>query len=313
MHTLFFFGAGASYGSDEPTVTPPLGKDLYDRLCEFSPDIARHTEPFADAFRKNFEEGMSAFAMKHGWFTPYMAKIMAGYLFNFSPRPRNLYIELLRAAAGFGHRYTFATLNYDLMLELSASALGIPFIYGDENDDGITGYFRLIKPHGSCNLIPRVGGGFLHDNRFEEFPTGFDWPVKFSYDMEEVAGFLSDMTCQDAPGVCFITPGKPTMFGEETISRHYQMFDFLTKKVDQVVVIGVAHYLVDEHIWGSLAAAPGSVIYFDPFPANFDAWAKIERKGPTRSFATDFRGALEILKQFGFDLRPSVPKSEGGP
>src|SRR3954447_18411269 len=87
MRTLFFLGAGASYGRGDCLFngqnsthnTPPLGMYLYHALCDFSPGSGERTSDLASLFRSDFERGMVAAGDKG--LAPYIQKLTALYLF----------------------------------------------------------------------------------------------------------------------------------------------------------------------------------------------------------------------------------------
>src|SRR5215475_3509628 len=64
--TLILFGAGASYGSDDPQHVPPMGDGLFDALRDFSPGLWGSIPPAQAAlFRGDFERGMEALGNCH--------------------------------------------------------------------------------------------------------------------------------------------------------------------------------------------------------------------------------------------------------
>jgi hypothetical protein len=67
MSNLILFGAGASFGSDDPSLVPPLGQNLFDALCKFNPRGWGAVEmESARQFRTDFEKAMKELFQKKG-------------------------------------------------------------------------------------------------------------------------------------------------------------------------------------------------------------------------------------------------------
>lgn len=189
MRTLFLFGAGASYGSEDcQPYCPPLGDNLYDELCSYSEMFKNEMLDFAESFRGkgNFERGMVEFANKGSGFSPYILKIMGGYFFQFVPGPNNLYKKLIQAAMRLQHAYVFATLNYDILLEISAGQLGYGTAYSRESYS--SGQILIVKPHGSCNTVPVRASNQYYGNFHQGFQT-IGEEMKYSYESSEIQDF----------------------------------------------------------------------------------------------------------------------------
>jgi hypothetical protein len=109
---VFLLGAGASHGSVdcEPEI-PPLGAELYERLCQRP--VFRHLMPegFA-ADERSFEATLSKLWDEHADRMIPVLNEVAIYFSEFRPGPGNLYVELgrrIRAWAnqtGAPHRST---------------------------------------------------------------------------------------------------------------------------------------------------------------------------------------------------------------
>ena len=152
MKNLLLFGAGASYGSDAETLTPPLGPDLYAALCEFHPETwGKVSDELAEVFHTDFEKGMQALSPVD---TPMLQRVMAAYFFQFEPAPTNLYVDLATRIATNQWNGAICTLNYERLLELSLWMGGVNPCIGCP---GSAQQLELIMPHGCCHLFVENG------------------------------------------------------------------------------------------------------------------------------------------------------------
>ena len=131
MKLAFLFGAGASYGTGgvEPE-TPPLGRELYDRLKGAFPEtwegMIRPAED--EAFRRDdppFEQGMEMLWEANDERVQPLVTDLALYFCRFSlSSTANAYSNLLSSLNGKRCVAGFATLNYDCLLEAALELSG---------------------------------------------------------------------------------------------------------------------------------------------------------------------------------------------
>ena len=158
MSSVIVFGAGASYGAGD--VVPnraPLGSELYSELCRYFPrSWGALPDDAGIEFNNNFENGMRVVWDKYGSATLDLMRHMALYFGQFRPKRAGstayafLAEELKKR--GLVHKVTIATLNYECLLEIELTHLGIQISYSLEGTP--QGQIKVLKPHGSCNFLP---------------------------------------------------------------------------------------------------------------------------------------------------------------
>ena len=155
MATLILLGAGASFGSEpyNDALTPPLGKDLFAKLVARGGVASRIPDDLKRVFYNDFEEGMAQFALRHSRHVQAFQRELALYLESFTPSGTSHYSELLTDTAN--KNVIFASLNYDMMLEETATRRGFRYNYSDIREYGAV---RVLKPHGSINFWPAMRG-----------------------------------------------------------------------------------------------------------------------------------------------------------
>src|SRR5688500_8325378 len=141
---VFLFGAGASYGSDH-IGTPPIGIALFEALRAFNPQgWGQLPSSLSTNFRNDFERGMSGLAETHSHAMPVLQRAMAAFFFNYQPRTTNLYIQLAHRVRRHAWVGAFTTLNYERLLEISLSSVGVQPVVGQEPKRG---QVELCLPH----------------------------------------------------------------------------------------------------------------------------------------------------------------------
>ena len=221
MRTFLLIGAGAGSSASDPV--PPLGAQLYDSLCVFAPWLRSFTQGFEKEYRDDFEAAMVRFIReKEGHNAIVLTKVLAAYLFSFTPSSNNLYFKLLDALSLAKVEFLLCTLNYDLMIERSAELLGIGTRYGGEPD--MKQCLTLLKVHGSCNLLPVLYRTAQLSHNYISGPGEglIEGPMYFSRDGREIRDFLWGEFGQWAPGICYFAPGKPIFMGREVINQQYK-------------------------------------------------------------------------------------------
>jgi len=257
MSNVVLFGAGASFGSDDDTCVPPLGAGLFDALSTFSPQgwgaVPQH---FAELFRTNFEEGMREFTQAHGGQNAdILQRAMAGYFFQFRPRPGSLYRRLARCAKQTGWDGAFATLNYERLLELALAAEGVQPRVGSPSQP--PGAIELCLPHGCCHIF-----GEVQASRAVSVHSGvlFDsGRVKVIADPQEFTARLRDDVIP--PVMSYFEPQKTTRSGVSFIKSQRDRYARLVGEAEGVGVVGVRVRPHDVHIWGALRESRARIVY----------------------------------------------------
>jgi len=137
--TVILFGAGASKGATHVTpADPPLGQALYSELASRFPNEWGSSSvlgKFAKELTRDFETTM---LMKIFGFQPTSSLLaahrsMALYFASFAPdgSAEDYYSKLLAALRAHDrlNNVTFASLNYDCLLEIAALSLGVGVDY----------------------------------------------------------------------------------------------------------------------------------------------------------------------------------------
>lgn len=136
---LFIFGAGASYGSDtNKSFVPPLAADLFNNLARQYSDISGNSiaMSLASEFSKDFEQGLLKLYGKQPQFWSILQRCMAHFFFqyngiNIQIRDSNLYYRLAQEIKKSDKHISVATLNYERLLEITFSHVGIPLVCGN--------------------------------------------------------------------------------------------------------------------------------------------------------------------------------------
>jgi hypothetical protein len=163
MTRVVLLGAGASFGSlDASPSVPPLGFGLFDALASRTGLAASLPDDLKAKFRANFEAGMAAYYEYSGGDVMRFQRELAHYMAEFEPGPESAYVRLIEKL-GIS-RCILCTLNYDLLIELSASHVGHNTAYTTTNSPG---FLRLLKLHGSCNFWPHMPGITIKNSTFK--------------------------------------------------------------------------------------------------------------------------------------------------
>lgn len=295
MPTVFLFGAGASYGSDNLD-RPPLGADLFCALAAFNPPgWGTITGDLAAAFQRDFE---AAFATVQPHVYGPLLRVMGGYFLQFTPRPTNLYLQLAQRIRTAGAWSTaLCSLNYERLLELSLSTTGIrPAVGGPSNQ---ASQVELCLPHGCCHLFcdsVRAVSGMVS---FAGAQVQTNGPITVVSDPAQHRARIE----QDAmpPVMSYFEPSKRTTSGASFIEAQRVRLGDLTRGASTLIIVGVKVRDHDHHIWDPIAATDARVIYCGgPTAAGeYEEWAR--RRRPRRADVVlhgYFRGEFAALCRY---------------
>jgi hypothetical protein len=273
-YNVIFFGAGASFGSDNKG-TPPLGTQLFDALVDFDTNYwGKIPLDLASEFRNDFEEGMKKLPQH---MIPQFQRTMAAYFFQFEPQYDNLYRKLARRIIKSKWEGILISINYERLLELSLISEGLQPVVGSP----IThlGEIELCLPHGCCHL--------------------FNESVQGSSGMVSLAGFMvrtnGRITCisnpidfqkriqSDAfpPVMSYYEPQKRTTSGVGFIENQRRRFLEVVTQASNIGVIGIRVRTSDAHIWDPLSNTSARLIYCSGIKAGqeFQNWCNQKRLG----------------------------------
>jgi hypothetical protein len=292
---LYLFGAGASFGSGEcyPS-TPPLGGDLFRSMRSSSRVLQSLTSELAERFNTtHFEDGMKEFTKTRPRDRDALLRDMATYLLQFVPGPTNHYGRLLRHLKNTGADFVFASLNYDLLIELSANSAGFEYFGYTPGNSDRAGRLRIIKPHGSVNIAPDLGSGSVTGVRWSSSGRSFEGPVRVLKLLEARAFWSSDTSL--APVMAMYSAGKEVMFCPSFVAEQQNQWRTAVKSASEVVIIGTRVWPSDKHIWEPIAEAPGMVTYVGKTCSPFQEWAQKNRSGPSQFVPKTFGEFVESV------------------
>lgn len=291
MTRIVLLGAGASFGSgDVSPFPPPLAAQLFDELASRSGAASALPKELKASFRENFEEGMSEYFNRTDGDVQNFQRELALYMLEFEPGADNIYVRLIERLDI--NRCIVCTLNYDMLIELSAFKLGYGVTYSSKHNQG---RLRLIKLHGSCNLWPDAPGlkGELHIRGLVKYAkVAFEGPVLCLSREEAIERSRTDKVL--GPVMAVFAEGKRV-----TISRSYtdcQMEDWreVVSKASRICISGAKIHLPDTHIWEPLSRTKADVFYFGLKPDKdlFYEWKERSRKRNAYFFEADFAAAV---------------------
>lgn len=292
MSRVILLGAGASFGCEEPPIaTPPLSKDLFAALEARGGVAALLPADLKEQFRKDFEGGMGKLFRESQRDVMRFQRELAHFLAEFWPRPRNAYISLLRAVNL--NRCIFCTLNYDLLIELSAAFLGKDTQYSNQ---GARGQVRLIKPHGSSNFWPDLGGGIMRGVTLAyNARADIQAKVRPISQRETISKCLVEDSL--APAMAIYTVGKPVKVSPDFVERQQEYWEATVATASVICIAGTRVHPVDTHIWTVLSRSKARIHYFGMGSDReaFDQWKTESGKRNATFREADFRSAVPEL------------------
>ncbi len=257
MNTLILFGAGASFGS-EPFGMPPLGTELFDSLRQFNPDgWGRIGEPYASAFRADFENGMVSLSNSNQFALPVLQRAMAAFFFRYLPTTKNLYFELAKRIRTKSWLGALATLNYERLLEISLMNVGIQPIVN--MGSASAGRIEYCLPHGCCHLFCESVQGMASAVSFSGMNVTTNGPVVAVSNPDQFWSRINN----DAfpPVMSYFEPQKRTTSGANLISEQRRRWDQLCASATTIAIIGVHPRSHDSHIWAPLHSSKAQIVY----------------------------------------------------
>lgn len=256
-------GAGASYGAGlvapEP---PPLGDALYGWLRKGFPDTWGSVAGELDVhFRGNFEAGMHDAWTNHSAQTQALLIDMGRAFARFQPPAdgSDHYSTLIRGvlATRLLSRCVIASINYDCILELAASRLGVPVGYASTGRpaNGLV----VIKPHGSCNLLPPRG---LHvtSSSFVSVGAYYEGPLE-PRSLDELENLYAVEDYSFPPAMSLYAPGKHTPVAPSWVERSRREWRRVGLAANAVAVIGVRPIWDDSHVWEPVIESHADIWY----------------------------------------------------
>jgi hypothetical protein len=268
VRIVVLVGAGASVGAfEDGYARPPLGIQLFGRLVERYPatwgDLSEAITAEFQLPDAGFERGMAAL-WKEGMSTQAALIDMSIYFaeFRIPPHGTNRYFAVARMLDALGQDvdYTFASLNYEILLEQSLGLAGHGVYYWGTPDGSLPRPVHVIKPHGSSNFAVDTGTNTFAGNTFSGVTSAYivGAPLKV-VDIAEVpqcavTGFPAAMSLH--------APGKPSPICPKFAARFREDWATAVMNADVLVVIGARPVLEsDPHVWSPVIDSDVRIIY----------------------------------------------------
>lgn len=294
MVSVVLLGAGASFGSgDVFPHTPPLGNNLFAQLERHGGVAAQLDDRLKQLFRGNFEAGMGAFATAKNNDTMTFQRELARYIAQFVPGKNNVYRRLISELGV--RRVIYCSLNYDLLFEQSAAQLGHIVIYGIDRPR--FDFVRLLKPHGSCNAWPDLGGGKFIDCGGTDNVVDVVAPI-ITLNRQQTLERCEDRSF--APSMSMYAEGKAVKISPEWVNTQQQYWFSTIARASSVFVVGVRVHQADEHIWSVLGRSRAPITYYgysDNDQREFAAWKTASGKRNAYFVQADFDASVTDMRK----------------
>jgi len=218
---------------------------------------------------------------------------MANYMAEFVPGPGNAYVRLIQELGIT--RCILCTLNYDLLIELSASHLGYKTAYTSAQSPG---RLRLLKPHGSCNFWPHMPGVTIRKSTFKRSGRAdIQAPIQ-PLNREETR---NKCVTEDsvAPAIAVYAEGKPVKISPDYVEEQQRMWAEAVAAASKVCVAGARIHPPDSHIWTPLSTTHADIFYFglETDRESFGRWKEASKKRNVYFVESDFSSSIPGISQ----------------
>jgi hypothetical protein len=244
-------------------------------------------------FRANFEAGMAAFYEYSDGDVMRFQRELAHYMAEFVPGPGNAYVRLIEEL-GIS-RCILCTLNYDLLIELSASQLGHNTTYTTVHSPGS---LRLLKLHGSCNFWPHMPGISISNSTFKRSGRAdIQAPIQPLSQQDTISKCVTEDSV--APAIAMYAEGKPVKISPDYVEQQQQMWANAVGEASRICIAGARIHSPDSHIWTPLSNAKGDLFYFGLGADGelFDAWKETSKKRNAYFVEADFVAAVPAISK----------------
>lgn len=190
--------------------------------------------------------------------------------FGTPPDALNRYRTLFALLRSLDLDVTIASLNYEVIAEASLVFEGwYPFYEEPAPANPPFPLIRMIKPHGSCNLLPNLGTNrILHVTAGKPGEVFSGTPGELfkgsckQVDLEEVERIINEEVDLSA-AMSLYAPGKPTVVCAESVARMRVDWRTAAEQADVLLAIGASPALEsDPHIWDPLVHHPSAPLLF---------------------------------------------------
>jgi hypothetical protein len=297
---LFFFGAGASYGSDgqaEKGELPPLGKDLFQAL---------HTDSTLESWNKlpdavvqsfnssTFEEAMDFLDESKDWAKKSFKRDLdlSRFFSKFHPQQSNLYWKLAQSISrrlkGTDWTGAIITINYDRLIEESFMLNSVFTVVNGVTffDDAIphlndNQLIEVCYPHGACQF-------FLGQNWFTgsgNIVFGKEAKMLQKGGVNHILKYQNiPKACElkQIPMICRYQSSKRPSVNNYFIDVQQARCTELIISSEKITIVGVlCSHKTDRHIWEALEKTLAFLTYVEPgkeSQESFHKWAKANNK-----------------------------------
>jgi hypothetical protein len=293
VSSLFLFGAGASaYSGECYPKQPPLGKDLFQELQCAGGVASTVDRELAEQF-SDFERGMAAFRVKRDIDTTEFLRDMARYFAVFEPGEDNYYVTLIRRIVAAREVATFATLNYDLLIEHATAMAGWQVAYHAAPPPG---NLCVLKLHGSCNFLPELGNRAIRGIKFQAGNAGciVNAPIYPASSAAEVFEFCARED-SIAPALALYAPGKAILYCRDAVLELQAMWRHEVKRARRIFIVGVRPNPEDAHVWQPLARGKTPIWYVGPEWKMMADWVADEKRTQVFHAGEDFGDCVPTI------------------
>lgn len=259
MRVAVLVGAGASYGAGKGfNRQPPLGWALFPELTDAFPGTWGEV-PEHHLFEQNFEAGM---AEVWGTLRADIVQLLLDMGLYFTQfrvvqNSDNAYVQLLHLLRDHGllPSTTFASLNYETLLEQSAAStgMGVHEVPKRGHKDCVT----ILKPHGSSHYFP--AGNIVYDNvRVSYSESYYDGPIA----PEDWSGSLRRYSQNFPPAMSLYAAGKHSPVGQSFLAGVREQWRIAVMASDLILTIGVHPNMEDGHVWAPILTGSRSPVWY---------------------------------------------------
>lgn len=298
---VILFGAGASSFSG-PTLyrgraalAPPLGRGpngLFARLLAEGGVAEQIPAELHPILTEDFEYGMRLLEGLPLSFHCAFQRQIALHLASYRIQRNNLYSKLLAPTHMRSRELQYSTINYDMLLDQAFARFGLQ-IEGSPKDSPNRQFVTLLKLHGASNVLIKIRN-HIHNNEV----------CGTQYGLSAFGGNLGQLYlansyveirrwCSARENEQF-SPVLAQYVGQKPFLTHANAFgelqEFWAQRVSAahtVVLIGVRHVPVDEHIWGPLLKSDSELLVVDPDFSAIESWGARRTRKP-RHIAKSF-------------------------
>lgn len=257
------FGAGASYGCGA-AACPPLGDQLFDILvAEFPRSWGSIRHEHAEVFRsEGFETGLAQLWHPETDADSTLLLDLAHYFSRFEvvEGDGNLYSRVVRAVVGckLARYTTFATLNYDCMLDLAVNDGGLQISY--LGNPPPRGNATLLKLHGSCHFVAGMREVSMVNCSLGASDYLIEAPVEPLCDLRALRRRFE--AGESVPPVMSLyAAGKRSPVTPGFLTPIWMAWRERVRRADIVVAVGVRPVFDDTHVWGPLLESRARLWY----------------------------------------------------